>query len=590
MLALCDSIIAQSDEMRARFEAAGAPPDRVRAGGNLKYDFTPAELSGDSPPLAFIEARHGEPLWIAASTSADDRIAEENFVIAAQQKLSGWRLIIAPRKPERFGEVAGMLERSGLSWTRRSAFDNSQADVLLLDSIGELSGLFRYAAVVFMGGTLADRGGHNILEPAIFGKPVIVGPHMENFRQIAEDFNRRHAVLRIDSGAQLRDAVISAASEAGLGERARAVAEEKRGASAQAAEAVLALYELRYPCQRDGQPVYAVMWLLAQLWRMGSAMDRRRKTRRAARLPVPVVSVGNVTTGGTGKTPVTIELLREFHDLKAGLLTRGHGRSAREGVVFLYGGPNIPLSQTGDEAQLYMRRTQASIGIGPDRYAMGMRLLRASELGVLFLDDGFQHLQLHRDFDLVLIDALRPFGGGYLVPLGGLREPLDGLTRADAFLITRSDQVPNTKAIESVLRGYNARTAIFHARTVPMWWRHRGGAQLALNSFQDKRVVAFCGLGNPQAFWKTLERLHTEPAARYEYDDHHQYTPAEIRRLAQHARDLGAEVLLTTAKDAVNLDSDYEAITDEVNLFWLEIETEIDRSEELFDLIRRNCF
>ena len=116
--------------------------------------------------------------------------------------------------------MARMLDRSGLRWARRSAlrFSNN-ADVLLLDSIGELSGLFPYAAVVFMGGTLADRGGHNILEPAIFGKPVIVGPHMENFREIAEHFERHRAILRIESGEQLSEAVLSAASDTALGDR-----------------------------------------------------------------------------------------------------------------------------------------------------------------------------------------------------------------------------------------------------------------------------------------------------------------------------------------------------------------------------------
>jgi tetraacyldisaccharide 4'-kinase len=589
VLALCDKILAQSDEMKTRFELCGAPPGKVEANGNLKYDLTPPAIPASSPALAFIEADRERPLWIAASTSADDRAAEEDFVIAAQRNLPRWRLIIAPRKPERFGTVAGLLAQSGLRWTRRSAFDNPNADVLLLDSIGELSALFPYASVVFMGGTLADRGGHNILEPAIFGKPVIVGPHMENFREIAEYFVRRNALFRIDSGNRLHDAVISAAAEPGLGDRARAASDRKRGASGRAADAVLALYESTCPCERDAQPVHMFLWLLSLLWQAGSAVDRRAKQRRAARLPVPVVSVGNITTGGTGKTPVTIELLREFRGSKAGLLTRGHGRTARENVLFLEGDEGISRSLSGDEAQLCMRAARVPIGIGPDRYATGVQLLRAVDLCVLFLDDGFQHLQLDRNFDLVLIDALRPFGGGCLVPLGGLREPLNGLARAHAFLITRADEAPNTKAIESVLRRYNSAAPIFHARTVPLKWRDGGETEFEPDFFKDKRAVAFCGLGNPLAFWRTLRRLGIEPLACYEYEDHHQYTPSEIRRLAQHARDMGADVLLTTAKDAVNLDADYPAIVGEEKLYWLEIGTEIDRKEELFGLIRRKC-
>jgi tetraacyldisaccharide 4'-kinase len=99
--------------------------------------------------------------------------------------------------------------------------------------------------------------------------------------------------------------------------------------------------------------------------------------------------------------------------------------------------------------------------------------------------------------------------------------------------------------------------------------------------------VAFCGLGNPQAFWRTLRHLGIDPVACYEYDDHHLYTPSEIRLLAQHARDLGASVLLTTAKDAVNLDADYRAITGEIKLYWIEIRTAIAGAEELYGLIRR---
>jgi tetraacyldisaccharide 4'-kinase len=250
----------------------------------------------------------------------------------------------------------------------------------------------------------------------------------------------------------------------------------------------------------------------------------------------------------------------------------------------------LPVSRTGDEAQLCMQAAGVPIGIGPDRWATGMQLLAAAEVRIMFLDDGFQHLQLHRDFDLVLIDALRPFGGGELLPRGRLREPLKGLARAGAFLITRTNEVPNTKAIETVLRGYNATAPIFCAQTIPCKWRAADGSEFDPDRFadvvKDLRAIAFCGLGNPQAFWRTLKRIGTEPLACYEYDDHHQYTPSEILLLARHARDMGAGLLLTTAKDVVNLDREYAAVIGSLKLYWLEVRTEIDRRQELLDLIR----
>jgi 3-deoxy-D-manno-octulosonic-acid transferase len=587
VLGLCDAILAQSEEMKARFIEAGAPPDRVAASGNLKYDFASGTLAGHSPARVFLEATTGKPVWIAASTSADDRMEEEPFVIAAQQQLRGWRLILAPRKPERFDRVAALLSRSGLTWTRRTALDNPGADVLLLDSIGELSCLFQYAAIVFMGGTLADRGGHNILEPAIYGKPVIAGPHLENFRDIAEHFERRNALLRIASGGQLQQAVLSAASDPGLGERALAAAEAERGAATRIAPEILSLYDSTYPCERKPQPLFGLLWFFALLWKAGSACDRRRKSSRASQLPVPVVSVGNITTGGTGKTPLTIELLRAFKDRQVGMLTRGHGRSSHGNVLFLDEIAGFSAPVTGDEAQLCMRATHVPIGIGGDRFTVGQDLLKAVDLNLLVLDDGFQHRQLHRDFDLVLIDALRPFGGGHLVPLGRLREPLPGLARAHCFVISRADEVPNTRAIESVLRHYNPAAPVFRARTVPSLWRSSDGSEIKPDCLpvKDQRVVAFCGLGNPEAFWKTLRRMGIEPAACYEFDDHHQYPPREIRRLAQHARDMGAHVLLTTAKDAVNLEPGFPAMLGEVQLYWLEVRTELDRREDLLELI-----
>lgn len=586
VLPLCDRILAQSDEMRERFIEAGAPANIVTAAGNLKYDFKPRELAAGSPVREFLKERTSAPVWIAASTSEDGRIEEEDVVITAQGALSGWRLILVPRKPERFDAVGEKLAASGLRWTRRSALEDSAADVLLLDSIGELSGLFPFAKVVFMGGTLAEKGGHNVLEPALFGKPVIAGPHLENFRDIEAHFEKHNALLRITEASELASAVTRAASDAELGERALAAAEMERGATARIADSLQELYESRYPDERRAQPAWFFLWCFAKIWQAGSAWDRRAKRGRASELPVPVVSVGNITAGGTGKTPVTIELLREFECSRAALVTRGHGRGTSEILVLPTGKEQLPVYLTGDEAQLYMRQANAPIAIGADRYEAGSRLLASAHPGVIFLDDGFQHIQLKRDFDLVLIDSLHPFGGGHLLPQGRLREPLDGLARANAFLLTRADECPNLRAIESVLRSANPRAPIFRSRVTGRRWTNERGEHLAVRSMPGAGSVAFCGLGNPKTFWRTLDQLGIDSAHRFEYGDHHRYTPLEMRRLARYAAAQGAERLLTTAKDAVNLCPEFASIIQPLRIYWLEIGVEIEQCAEFIGLIK----
>ncbi len=479
VLSLCDRIVVQSEEMRERFVTAGAPAEIVEMGGNLKYDFRLMLLPDNSPVREFIEAGQGRPLWIAASTSTDGRVEEEDDILAAQRKLSGWRLILAPRKPDRFEVVAKKLEASGLRWTRRSLFGepgvSPDADVLLLDSIGELAGTFENADAVFMGGTISEMGGHNILEPALAGKPVIAGPHLENFREIERHFEAHNAVMRIANGDELADAVRGAAADPELGMRGFKAAQMQCGAARHISDAVMHLYETCYPVERKPQPAWMFLWLLAQIWKAGSARDRAKKLARQRTLAAPVISVGNITAGGTGKTPVTLELLRDLAPLKPGVLTRGHGRNTQDIIVLPKGTERRPVSCTGDEAQLFLRFARAPVGIGTERATAGERLLGEADVRVLLLDDGLQHLQLRRDFDLVLIDALRPFGGGHLLPLGRLREPLEGLARADAFLITRSRATANLSAIVSALRRYNRDAPVYFAWLENRRWTNQRG-------------------------------------------------------------------------------------------------------------------
>ncbi len=592
VLSLCDRILVQSEEMRSRFVIAGAPPGIIAVGGNLKYDFRLTPLVEDSPVRSFIAAGTGKPLWIAASTSTDGHLDEEDDIIAAQKSLPGWRLILAPRKTDRFDTVAEKLKASGLRWIRRSNLDGKgepcDADVLLLDSIGELAGTFEHASAVFMGGTLAEMGGHNILEPALAGKPVIAGPHLENFREIELHFESQNALMRIRWGGELATAVERAALDPELGNRGRVAAAMKCGAANRAADEVMALYDTCYPTERPSQPAWFFEWPLAQLWKLASARDRRKKLARQRKLPVPVISVGNITAGGTGKTPVTLELVHDLAAFQPGILIRGHGRDTRKTILLPTGAERPPMESTGDEAQLYIRSANVPMAIGAERATAGERLLEEADARVFLLDDGLQHLQLYRDFDLVLIDALRPFGGGNLLPLGRLREPLDGLSRADAFLITRSHAVANTRAIANKLRQYNSHATVYFSWLEHRRWTNSRGETLKPEAFIGNNTVAFCGLGNPDSFWRSLTDIGIVPTEKHIYGDHHRYSPTELRRLAQHSIEIGAEVLLTTAKDAINLSPEFDTILAPLRLYWLEIGVVIDRRKRLLaDIVRK---
>ncbi|HJQ70548.1 MAG TPA: 3-deoxy-D-manno-octulosonic acid transferase [Blastocatellia bacterium] len=197
-------LVMQSEADGERALALGADPTKVRVCGNLKYD-TPAineQALYDKLDKRF--ALSSSPRLIVAGSTApgEEKILLDALKrIRAQTGLEDARLLIAPRHPERFNEVAGLISESGFKLARRSeaATDDGRSDVILLDTIGELAAVYRFAAVVFVGGSLVPRGGHNIIEPALYAKPIVVGPHTENFRQVVTDFSRAGAVVQVSS-------------------------------------------------------------------------------------------------------------------------------------------------------------------------------------------------------------------------------------------------------------------------------------------------------------------------------------------------------------------------------------------------------
>jgi 3-deoxy-D-manno-octulosonic-acid transferase len=596
-----DAVLVQSETMRERYLSIGTPPNRVSVGGNLKYDAVPREADPQSPARRFIEALRPAEVWIAASTMppalAGD-VDEDDAVIAAFQTLAPDHprllLVVAPRKPERFDVVATKLAEAGIRFVRRSDLQGplQLPGAILLDSIGELGGLFPLGDVVFMGGTLAARGGHNILEPAFFAKPVICGPHMENFHEIAQEFRTRGALVEIGAPAEIADAVEGLLADrrraAELGQHALACAELKRGATERAMSVIREVTADSCPRYLPNLVAFFFMWPISLIWGAVSVLLRARNVRRRRKLSASVISVGNVTMGGTGKTPLVLYLAEQMRRAghRPGILSRGHGRQSLARHLILEPGERVKVSQSGDEPQIFLRRGVAPVGIGADRFDTGRILQEHHGADVLILDDGFQHVRLERQADIVLIDALAPFGGGEIFPLGCLREPLTALMRADVIVITRSESERGTYNLQLALRRYNARAPIFRARTVPECWIDLAtGRQIPAGEFPFNRVGAFCGLGNPGSFRATLDLLGIRPIDYVTFSDHHAYSAHELRSLAHQFSVAKAQAAVTTEKDAINLCDGAIDLMATLPVYWLQIGVEIEREAEFLEFI-----
>ena len=260
---------------------------------------------------------------------------------------------------------------------------------------------------------------------------------------------------------------------------------------------------------------------------------------RSHRVNVPVFCVGNLTTGGTGKTPL-VAWLAQF------AVERGHR------VAILTRGYKTQKGTLSDEpAELAAACPEVPVIVNPDRVAGAAEAIQNHGAQILVMDDGFQHRRLARDFDIVTIDATLPFGYGRLLPAGLLREPISGLKRAHAAVLTRSDQV-SEEALTQIETGIGQiRPDLVVARSVhsPVGARRSDGIDIPPERLRGKKVFVFCGLGNPGAFFATVRACACVLAGSQAYNDHHAYTDSDLAELGRRARSAGAELLLTTQKD-----------------------------------------
>lgn len=271
-----------------------------------------------------------------------------------------------------------------------------------------------------------------------------------------------------------------------------------------------------------------------------------------------VLCVGNITVGGTGKTPLVVWLCNlitqnsklKTQNCKCAILTRGYKARAQQSKDFK------------DEISILKESCpEAKVIVNPDRVAGAVEAVDKYTANVLIMDDGFQHRRLARNLDILAIDATQPFGYNKMLPAGLLREPVASLKRAGAAVITRCDQITEAELdeLERKLQATNPEMVIARSIHAPVNAKLIDDKEIGIEHLKDKKVFAFCGIGNPDAFLNTVKNLGAKVVGSKIYDDHYHYTDACLTEISEQAEELGADLILTTQKDWTKIIPNFES-------------------------------
>jgi tetraacyldisaccharide 4'-kinase len=328
--------------------------------------------------------------------------------------------------------------------------------------------------------------------------------------------------------------------------------------------------------------VAGVLVLLSVPYGIGAALSLWFRALRPTRFDVPVVSVGNIVAGGAGKTPLTVYLARllKGEGRKVAIVSRGYGRRSRGAVVVSRGdGPLVKWRDAGDEPYMMALLTEGVSIVVSERRHMGVRLA-VEELGAdaILLDDAFQHVQLARDLDIVAVDAAAPVGNGHLLPGGPLREHPSGVGRAGVLVATRCDHAGGAERVVGALGPLAPSAPVVETRMKPVeFWDVGTGDTVRAADLREHGCLALSSIADPSDFERTLAKLRMNVLGRLALPDHHDYSGDDVDVVVEAAREVGADTILTTEKDAVRL----RPWLSRVPLVALGIELEVTRGKEL---------
>lgn len=619
----------------------GANKQKIFVTGNTKFDQTYAEVTPEDLAKYRYELglKQDYPIIVAGSTHpGEEKILLESFK-EVRKRYPHARLIIAPRKTARAEEIAKLAAHYGYETGFRSKMQEVQGEreeypLLIIDTIGELGRIYAVGDVVYVGGSFSNTGGHNVLEPAAHAKPILVGPSMQNFKDSYALLSKVKACKMVGTNAELTsemlDIINNDARREQMGAASLQVIKENRGADVRSIHYLQELLKLTAVPSRE-YPVYPINtrnltdegggrlrhgdaliqyiyriaygpethfmgWLLlaalramSYLYKFGVCCKLKLYELgliKKEKLSCCVISIGNITVGGTGKTPTAQKMADIVKSMgyRVVILNRGYRSHWGKELGVVSDGNKIYMTayEAGDEAYL-MAKTLPGIPviIGKNRAVTGRYAVEKMNAQVIIMDDGYQHWQLERDLDVVLVDTLNMFGNGCVLPRGTLREPLQNLARGDLFLLTKTDQSSRLNRIQlrHTIAQYNAAApvveSIHHPKNfveIADWYKGISENFKDLEELRGKDVMVFSAIGNPSSFEQTLSGIGLNILEAVRYPDHHDYGMLEMQYINERASSLKAVAIVATAKDAVKIPTEFIYSAREIPLYILNMD------------------
>ena len=599
----------------------GADKNKIFVTGNTKFDQTYAEVTPEDYTRYKEELGLNDsyPIIMAGSTHPGEEKALFDAFKKVREKHADARLVIAPRKVNRADEISKLASSYGFETGYRSKMLENPSlrkeyPVVLLDTIGELGRIYAVGDVVFVGGSLCKTGGHNVLEPAAHAKPIIVGPNMQNFKDSYSLLSKVGACKMVNNVAELANEMLDIIGNderrEKMGAASLQVIKENRGADIRSIHYLKELLDLTsvpsreyasYPINTRGindegggglrhsdaiiQYIYQIAygpetpfygWLIlgflrgcSYLYEYGVRLKLAMYDmgiKKKEKLDCCVISIGNITVGGTGKTPTAQKMadLIKRMGYRVVILNRGYRSHWDKEIGVVSDGNKIFMTayEAGDEAYL-MAKTLPGIPvvIGKNRAVTGKYAVEKLNAEVI------------------------------IMPRGMLREPLENLNRGDLFLLTKTDQssVLSRMQLRKTIERYNAKAPVVESVHHPKnfveiadWYKGITQNHMDLSELEGKNVMVFSAIGNPSSFEQTLSSIGLNIKEAVRYPDHHDYGMLEMQYILERASSHKAVAMITTSKDAVKIPTEFIYSSREIPLYILNMDIQVTDGFEEF--------